>query len=142
MYVTFSVPFVLGKQRPRFFKRGSRTGTFTPEQTKQAMRKIATAYRGASIRKCGRVAMAPDGVPVTIAISTIRPLPKSRPKRFVRECDTFTPDADNAAKLVLDGLNGVAWADDKQVTELHVKKFDRMRDMPERTHVLVMWEEE
>lgn len=141
MIVTFSVPFVLGKQRPRFFKRGRHTGTFTPEQTKDAMRKIANAYRGESIRRNGYVAMAPRDVPVTVAITTIRPLPKSRPKRMFREYDTFTPDADNAAKLVLDGLNGVAWDDDKQITQLHVRKFDRIRDMPERTHVLVMWEE-
>lgn len=30
------------------------------------------------------------------------------------------PDLDNAAKSILDGLNGVAWDDDRQVSELHV----------------------
>lgn len=30
------------------------------------------------------------------------------------------PDADNVAKLVLDGLNGVAWVDDAQVVDLAI----------------------
>ena len=31
-------------------------------------------------------------------------------------------DLDNAAKLILDALNGVAWGDDSQVSELHVRR--------------------
>ena len=34
----------------------------------------------------------------------------------------MTPDADNIAKAVLDGLNGVVYADDKQIVELKVIK--------------------
>ena len=45
-------------------------------------------------------------------------------------------------QAVLDALNGVAWDDDTQVTQLHVFKLDRsrFRDRPV-THVMVMWEE-
>ena len=32
------------------------------------------------------------------------------------------PDVDNAAKAVLDALNGVAWEDDSQVERLGVEK--------------------
>lgn len=32
------------------------------------------------------------------------------------------PDLDNVAKIVLDSLNGIAYADDKQIVELRVKK--------------------
>lgn len=141
MIVTFSVPFVRGKKRPRFFKRGKKTGTYTPKETREAMSKIATAYRGASIRRVGHVATAPKGTPVMVAITTIRPLPPSRPKRIFREPDTYKADSDNIAKLILDGLNGVAWADDAQVTDLHVHKYQRTRGSQECTHVLVMWEE-
>lgn len=35
---------------------------------------------------------------------------------------TKKPDADNIAKAVLDGLNGVAFVDDSQVVALMVKK--------------------
>ena len=33
------------------------------------------------------------------------------------------PDADNILKLGLDALNGVAYADDKQVIEVRCRKF-------------------
>ena len=36
---------------------------------------------------------------------------------------TIKPDCDNIAKIVLDALNGLAYDDDSQVTELEVHKF-------------------
>lgn len=33
------------------------------------------------------------------------------------------PDVDNIAKAVFDSLNGVAYADDKQIIDLHIQKF-------------------
>ena len=35
---------------------------------------------------------------------------------------TRTPDIDNAAKFVLDSMNGIAYADDRLVVDLEVKK--------------------
>lgn len=35
---------------------------------------------------------------------------------------TKKPDADNIAKIILDGLNKVAWEDDTQVVELMIVK--------------------
>ena len=32
------------------------------------------------------------------------------------------PDLDNIAKAILDGMNGVAWEDDKQVVSLRMEK--------------------
>ena len=32
------------------------------------------------------------------------------------------PDVDNILKIVMDGLNGIAYPDDKQITDAHVKK--------------------
>lgn len=37
--------------------------------------------------------------------------------------DNHRRDLDNLSKGVLDSLNGVAWEDDNQVIDLHVKKF-------------------
>jgi Holliday junction resolvase RusA-like endonuclease len=45
-----------------------------------------------------------------------------------------SPDADNIAKAVLDGLNGTVWVDDKQVVCLTVKKRYGTSD---RTNVLI-----
>ncbi len=33
------------------------------------------------------------------------------------------PDSDNIAKIILDGLNGIAYIDDNQVTKLKVNKI-------------------
>ncbi|MEG1247059.1 RusA family crossover junction endodeoxyribonuclease, partial [Gordonibacter sp.] len=65
--------------------------------------------------------------PVSVTIDVFRALPNSRPKRVAYEPDTVSPDADNIAKAVLDGLNGIAYEDDRQVVELHVRKHNRMR---------------
>ena len=130
--VTFTVPFVRGKARVRF----SRTGhTYTPTGTENAMGDIQMAYRAAAGSKC-----APEGAPVSVFISTIRAMPKSRPKKAGdEEPDVYKPDVDNVAKLVLDALNGVAWHDDTQVTMLNVSKGMRRRDLDDQTRVHIMW---
>ena len=33
------------------------------------------------------------------------------------------PDIDNISKIILDGLNGVAYKDDLQITDLSIKKI-------------------
>jgi len=48
-------------------------------------------------------------------------------------------DIDNAAKSVMDGLNGVAYADDRQVVALHVYA---MTGEPERVEVEIASVEE
>lgn len=43
-------------------------------------------------------------------------------RRYIREIPQ-KPDCDNIAKIVLDALNGLAYDDDSQVTDLEVHKF-------------------
>ena len=131
--VPFSVPFVRGKGRVRFVRATGRT--YTPDATAEAMERIRQAYAAAS---GGRA--APKGAPVRVSIYTARALPKSRPKRVGEEPDVYKPDVDNIAKAVLDALNGVAWEDDTQVTQLVVQKGPRMRGVQDETGVVVSWE--
>ena len=128
----FDVPFVKGKERPRFSRSGKHV--YTPSKTIKAEREIRKAFLAAGGVK------APKGVEVTVHITTIRPLPKSRPKRIESEPDIYRPDADNLSKAVLDALNGVAWDDDAQVTELVVGKAERVRGVTETTYVWIRWE--
>lgn len=131
---SFTVPFVRGKGRVKFVKATGRT--YTPDKTAEAMELIRRAFVGVGGER------APEGVPVRVSITTARGMPKSRPKRLESEPDVYKPDADNIAKLVLDSLNGTAWVDDTQVTNLVVQKFDRDRVAEEQTHVIVSWEDE
>ena len=142
MFVTFDVPFVRGKDRPRFARMGRGVRAYTSNATARAEDAIRNAYVSACVSKYGHAVMAPEHVPVYVYISTERELPKSRPKRLFRERDTYKPDIDNTLKCVLDAINGVAWVDDAQVTQAHVIKLDRTRGRGDMTHVLVMWKGE
>lgn len=132
MTIMFDVPFVMGKGRVRFVKQTGRT--YTPDRTAQAMYDIRAAYLAAG------GTLAPKDAEVAVHITTVRPLPKSRPKRIESEPDIYKPDVDNIAKLVLDALNGCAWHDDTQVTELVVGKCERVREVTEQTVVWINWE--
>ena len=132
MTIMFEVPFVKGKERPRFSRSGKHV--YTPSKTVKAEREIRKAFIAAGGVK------APKGVEVAVHITTVRPLPKSRPKRIESEPDIHRPDVDNLSKAVLDALNGVAWDDDAQVTELVVGKCERMRGVTEQTVVWISWE--
>ena len=136
--VEFEVPFVAGKQRPRVLRSGR---AYTPRETHAAEAAIARAYREASRSKYGHVRVAPAHKPVSVTVTTERPLPKSRPARVESEPDTYKPDWDNVGKLT-DGLNGVAWADDAQVTTATVTKLPRRRGIEPRTKITVSWGDE
>ena len=133
MRVSFKVPFVRGKGRVRFVRA---TGaTYTPDRTAEAMEAIRMAYVAAGGLK------APRGAEVEVHVTTIRPLPKTAPKRVEEEPDIHRPDVDNIGKLCLDALNGTAWHDDEQVTTLLVSKCPRMRGVDPATYVWVRWGE-
>lgn len=123
---------VVGKARPRV----TRNGRFTPKASREAEARVAAAAR----------AELPEGVepplfgrrqPVAVGITVWRPLPESRPKSVEDEPDTYKPDLDNVAKLVMDAMQGVVLEDDAQVTALYVAKMDRARGVDECMYVSV-----
>lgn len=117
--VYFFVPGkVQGKARPRF---SSRSGTvYTPGKTKSYERQIAEAYE-AQHGPCFEGA-------VMVVIEAVFPIPKSwtrakKAEALAGKLPPGKPDIDNILKIVLDGLNGIAYEDDKQVTMTQCKKF-------------------
>ena len=127
--VTFDVlGKVRGKGRPRFARGGH---AYTPKTTRDYERAIREAFENAPERP-----PEPFSGPIAVCIMTYRQLPKSTPKSVSSEPDTHKPDIDNVAKVVLDALNGVAWADDSQVVSLTVSKLRRTRS-PERLTVSI-----
>lgn len=113
---------------PLAFARPASNGKFryTPAPQRKKMQMIemvaAEAMRG---RK-------PLEGPVSASIRCYWPWPKSMSKKkrqaYGAKFRASKPDADNAAKLTLDALNGIAYVDDSQVVDLVVMK--RYSDEP------------
>lgn len=76
---------------------------------------------------------------VIVLVLALYPVPASwtKKKKILADKTCIFPrkhDWDNIGKIVCDGLNGVAWHDDKQIVDGHV--FKRFADRP-RTVVLI-----
>ena len=136
MAVEFFVPGQpVGKGRPRATVRAGRARLYTPAKTEKYEARVALFAQQAM---AGRPVMAG---PVALSVTALFPIPTSWPKkrqaaaRAGTEQHTKRPDADNCAKAVLDGLNGVVWKDDSQVVTLSIEK--RYAEVP-RVEVLVV----
>lgn len=94
------------KQRPRLGKRGR---VFTPAATLEAQDVIAGDYDGPLFEGPISVEIAYESFQQTVVIHDLDWEVSWGPRG----------DIDNYVKLTLDALNGVAWADDKQVKGIH-----------------------
>jgi|DEB0MinimDraft_6_1074348.scaffolds.fasta_scaffold23147_4 Holliday junction resolvase RusA-like endonuclease len=115
--IQFTVPGKpSGKGRPRFSRKSGRA--FTPAKTQ--------SYEAQVKHFCAEAMgnMPPIEGPIRVEIIAVFAKAKSWSKKKTRETywHTSSPDADNLAK-VLDGLNGIAWGDDRQVALLQVSKI-------------------
>lgn len=102
------------KGRPRMTRRGR---VFTPQSTIDRERLIAQTWLDAGFP----VIEGPVSVTVELVQEgewiTVTPLEEGRASKL-------RGDVDNYAKLALDGLNGVAYPDDKKVLEVHAYKLE------------------
>lgn len=107
---------IKGKARPRFFN-GHAT---TPEDTVTYENWVKICYQEEDARYL-------EGS-IRATITAYYKVPKSYTKKRLQairaglEQPQKKPDIDNVAKIILDSLNKIAYADDSQVTELVVKK--------------------
>lgn len=116
---------IVGKQRPRFNSENRRA--FTPNETRQAEHLVANYY------KLMKGPYYPNGAVEVTIIAYMKigdSYSKERCNRIYQgaEYPMRKPDVDNIAKLVLDGLNGVAYKDDAQVTDIVCKKRYSLED--------------
>ena len=116
-----------GKARPRFSRRSN--SIYTPKKTEMYEAQIAKAYKlaanGFTFGEC----------PVEIWITAVF----AKAKTSKKEYPTIKPDIDNIQKAVFDGLNGVAYNDDKQIlTAVIHKTFCKLDGEEPRLLVAVM----
>lgn len=111
-----------GKARPRVVNNHA----YTPEATVQYERLVRACWE-----KAAGDWMAEKDQPVALYVSAYYPVPESHTKKQKeRELRNYVlptkkPDIDNIVKIIMDGLNGVAYHDDKQVVEVTIRKrFD------------------
>lgn len=107
--------------RPRFTRNGR---IYTPKTSTQWRKRVADAAEVALLNGPD----FPASAPLELLLSFRMPIPESWP-RWKREAamrgevaHMGKPDADNLAKAVLDGLNGLLFNDDAQVVLLAVAK--------------------
>ena len=101
------------KQRPRMTRTGR---TYTPKQTVEFENTIASMYKGPLFNKDTHLRVGLKFSLGNIELSIEEILPDPAPSKL-------RGDIDNYAKSILDALNGVAYADDKQITMLGLEKL-------------------
>lgn len=114
---------VKGKGRPRFRNAGRFVQTYTPKETASYENLVKVEYQ----EQDGK--FYDKGIPLKVDIKAYFEIPKSVSKKKYQDMfngiirPTKKPDADNIAKIILDALNKVAFADDTQVVDLRVRKY-------------------
>lgn len=105
-----------GKERPR----NGKGYFYTPQNTKDYEELVKVCYRQ-------KYKEPPTKEAVKVGIVVWMVSAKSLSKRKRAELENHPPmkkpDIDNIAKIILDGLNGVAWEDDRQVSSLEIVKL-------------------
>lgn len=114
------------KGRPRIGYRGRSVILYTPPETENYEKSVA---------RCGQSAcQSPLAGPVEMEIAVYFNPQAKVSTRGGRRRTGILPNLDNCVKAIVDGLNKVAYADDRQVTRiLAVRRFDTM----ERAEVVV-----
>lgn len=95
----------VAKARPRFTRTGQ---VYTPEKSRRYERLVHDTFKGKPFQGA-----------IYVKIEAYLKKPKINKSPF----PTKKPDIDNIVKSILDGLNGKAWEDDKQVVKLTASKY-------------------
>ena len=110
------------KGRPRFRRTKTFITTYTPKKTLDFEDQV---------RKAAQDAMGKTDLletPIAVYLYFRLPIPQSYSKKRSEACLNGSekhikrPDLDNLIKSVLDGMNGVVFKDDSQITSLHCTK--------------------
>ena len=114
---TFTIPQVFGKMRPRAFalpaKKGGKTHVrvYDPKENQQFESLVKMEAHQAGVQLLDRCII---GIRVVLPV---RVTPRKTMDDKIHE-PLKRPDIDNIIKAVMDGLNGIAYKDDKHVLKV------------------------
>ncbi|MFU0831712.1 MAG: RusA family crossover junction endodeoxyribonuclease [Oscillospiraceae bacterium] len=127
-----------GKARPRVVRaKNGRSLTYTPDKTVAYEELVRIRYQAAA-----KGFQFPKDAQVAVQIVAWYPVPNNKSKKVKtamlsgRINPTKKPDCDNIVKIICDALNGFAYKDDAQITQVQIKK--KYSDIP-KTDVK-LWE--
>ena len=107
------------KGRPKFAVRGGFARAYTPAKTRDYEQTVAQHGREA-IKE-------PLEGPLCVDLTFALPVPASTSKKLAKTLlntpHQKKPDLDNLIKAVTDGLNGIAYIDDGQISEIRARKI-------------------
>lgn len=109
----------VGKARPRFFVVHGRAHAYTPKETHDYETRIRDAYDAACKNK--KIASGPISIQMLAVFEPPKSYSRKKREALIGTPYMQKPDGDNILKTI-DGLNGIAWTDDKQITEMSIRK--------------------
>jgi Holliday junction resolvase RusA-like endonuclease len=112
----------VAKARPRVRLQGGFARAYTPKKTRDFEAAIGAQALAAMRETSGLAAEEAVTVSIVITRGPLKAWSKRKAAEAIGEPAIGSRDIDNQAKAILDGLNGVAFLDDKQVCGLHVRR--------------------
>lgn len=121
--IRFTVPGApVGKGRPRIIKIAGHSRMKTPEKTASYENLVALSAQKAM----AGAAPLEQAVEVELLLQVAPPTSWPNKKRIDAHAGlirpTTKPDIDNVLKAIADACNGIVWIDDKQITDVIVRK--------------------
>lgn len=114
----------VGKGRPRFTRIGGYVRAYEPKKTKTYEELVKKSF----IEQYPNYKTIPQGKAIALFVDLDYKIPKGTSKKNRQLMldnqikPTKKPDIDNVLKSICDGLNGVAWYDDSQITTVCMVK--------------------
>lgn len=109
----------IGKQRPRYSSKTRKM--YTPTKTSSFEEKVKWAFKSKYNIET-ELSTKPFKAKIIAMFRPPESISKNKKEELLYSEYTKKPDADNIAKIVLDSLNGLAYKDDNQISELLVLK--------------------
>lgn len=132
--ITITIPGKpIAKMRPRFARRGKFVSTYNCQETEEGK------VRWEMMNQFQSIDTIAPGIPIKLECIFYMPIPSGMSQKKLHEAQfrhIKKPDCDNLIKFVKDCANGVIWADDSQVFEVHARKLYASQP---RTEMMVRW---